>query len=192
MFQPSRRRWSSAWEGRCRTRWCTAPRTSAGGRARRSPRTCRRCTASRRAACPCAGGTSSTPSSRNLGEFSTIPATEFSVLRSSLGYEKFIGRCCSAKIVFGLNALNGRVPLPDGSVGGPWDYTNAASLIRYTANKGYRIHGWELGMLFYCAFYHASCFEMPLLSGLKVRIFNDVCLVSESLFTYVYLLSEKG
>ncbi|CAD6340054.1 unnamed protein product [Miscanthus lutarioriparius] len=50
-----------------------------------------------------------------------------------------------AKIVFGLNALNGRVPLPDGSVGGPWDYTNAASLIRYTANKGYRIHGWELG-----------------------------------------------
>ncbi|XP_066371033.1 heparanase-like protein 3 [Miscanthus floridulus] len=51
----------------------------------------------------------------------------------------------AAKIVFGLNALNGRVPLPDGSVGGPWDYTNAASLIRYTANKGYRIHGWELG-----------------------------------------------
>jgi hypothetical protein len=52
---------------------------------------------------------------------------------------------CSAKVVFGLNALNGRVPLPDGSMGGPWDYTNAASLIRYTANKGYRIHGWELG-----------------------------------------------
>ncbi|XP_062228225.1 heparanase-like protein 3 [Phragmites australis] len=50
-----------------------------------------------------------------------------------------------AKIVFGLNALNGRVPLPDGSLGGPWDYTNAASLIRYTANKGYQIHGWELG-----------------------------------------------
>ncbi|KAL6606098.1 hypothetical protein ACP70R_041751 [Stipagrostis hirtigluma subsp. patula] len=50
-----------------------------------------------------------------------------------------------AKIVFGLNALNGRVKLPDGSVGGPWDYTNAASLIRYTADKGYTIHGWELG-----------------------------------------------
>ncbi|AQK84105.1 Heparanase-like protein 3 precursor [Zea mays] len=50
-----------------------------------------------------------------------------------------------ARIVFGINALNGRVPLPDGSMGGPWDYTNAASLIRYTANKGYRIHGWELG-----------------------------------------------
>uniref|UniRef100_A0A804R1M5 Heparanase-like protein 3 n=1 Tax=Zea mays TaxID=4577 RepID=A0A804R1M5_MAIZE len=54
-------------------------------------------------------------------------------------------RRSGAKVVFGLNALNGRVPLPDGSMGGPWDYTNAASLIRYTANKGYRIHGWELG-----------------------------------------------
>ncbi|CAL5051379.1 unnamed protein product [Urochloa decumbens] len=50
-----------------------------------------------------------------------------------------------AKIVFGLNALNGRVPLPDGSMGGPWDYTNAASLIRYTVSRGYQIHGWELG-----------------------------------------------
>ncbi|OEL36787.1 Heparanase-like protein 3 [Dichanthelium oligosanthes] len=50
-----------------------------------------------------------------------------------------------AKIVFGLNALKGRIPLPDGSMGGPWDYTNAASLIRYTAYKGYQIHGWELG-----------------------------------------------
>nr|CAB3467234.1 unnamed protein product [Digitaria exilis] len=51
-----------------------------------------------------------------------------------------------AKIVFGLNAMNGRVPLPDGSMGGPWDYTNAASLIGYTAGKGYQIHGWELGI----------------------------------------------
>ncbi|KAL6898049.1 hypothetical protein ACP4OV_006645 [Aristida adscensionis] len=50
-----------------------------------------------------------------------------------------------AKIVFGLNALNGRVKLKDGSMGGPWNYTNAASLIRYTAEKGYKIHGWELG-----------------------------------------------
>ncbi|GJN00769.1 hypothetical protein PR202_ga17976 [Eleusine coracana subsp. coracana] len=54
-------------------------------------------------------------------------------------------RKSGAKIVFGLNALNGRVLLPDGSQGGPWDYTNAASLIRYTVNQGYRIHGWELG-----------------------------------------------
>jgi hypothetical protein len=37
--------------------------------------------------------------------------------------------------------------MPDGSVGGPWNYTNAASFIRYTVNKGYDIHGWELGML---------------------------------------------
>ncbi|TVU09247.1 hypothetical protein EJB05_42701 [Eragrostis curvula] len=53
--------------------------------------------------------------------------------------------CTPAKVVFGLNALNGRVLLPDGSLGGPLDYTNAASLIRYTVNKGYEIHGWELG-----------------------------------------------
>lgn len=54
---------------------------------------------------------------------------------------------CSARIVFGLNALNGRVPLPDRSLGGPWNYTNVESLICYTASKGYKIHGWELGML---------------------------------------------
>jgi hypothetical protein len=34
----------------------------------------------------------------------------------------------------------------DGSLGGPWNYTNAASFIGYTVNKGYDIHGWELGM----------------------------------------------
>ncbi|PNT69373.1 hypothetical protein BRADI_3g54370v3 [Brachypodium distachyon] len=50
-----------------------------------------------------------------------------------------------AQIIFGLNALNGRVPMPDGSLGGPWNYTNAASFIRYTVSKGYDIHGWELG-----------------------------------------------
>lgn len=49
------------------------------------------------------------------------------------------------RIVFGLNALNGRVPMPDGSLGGPWNYTNAASFIRYTVSKGYDVHGWELG-----------------------------------------------
>uniref|UniRef100_A0ACD5ZFG1 Uncharacterized protein n=1 Tax=Avena sativa TaxID=4498 RepID=A0ACD5ZFG1_AVESA len=50
-----------------------------------------------------------------------------------------------AQIIFGLNALNGRVPMPDDSLGGPWDYTNADSFIRYTVEKGYDIHGWELG-----------------------------------------------
>ncbi|KAJ3695515.1 hypothetical protein LUZ60_000892 [Juncus effusus] len=50
-----------------------------------------------------------------------------------------------AKVYFGLNALNGRVPQSDGSYSGLWDYSNAASLIHYTVNKGYTIHGWELG-----------------------------------------------
>ncbi|KAJ6830476.1 heparanase-like protein 3 [Iris pallida] len=48
-------------------------------------------------------------------------------------------------IIFGLNALNGRIPLADGSFGGPWDSTNAAALIHYTVSKGYSVHGWELG-----------------------------------------------
>ncbi|KAK8950480.1 Heparanase-like protein 3 [Platanthera guangdongensis] len=51
----------------------------------------------------------------------------------------------SAQVVFGLNALNGRVPMQDGSLGGPWKHENAQSLIRYTADKGYDIYGWELG-----------------------------------------------
>lgn len=50
-----------------------------------------------------------------------------------------------ATIIFGLNALNGRVHMSDGSLGGSWNYTNAASLIRYTVSKGYTISGWELG-----------------------------------------------
>ncbi|XP_020528192.1 heparanase-like protein 3 isoform X2 [Amborella trichopoda] len=51
-----------------------------------------------------------------------------------------------ARVYFGLNALNGRVPLPDGSLGGPWNSTNAVGLIRYTVNRGYTaIRGWELG-----------------------------------------------
>uniref|UniRef100_A0A5B7C9A5 Putative heparanase-like protein 3 n=1 Tax=Davidia involucrata TaxID=16924 RepID=A0A5B7C9A5_DAVIN len=50
-----------------------------------------------------------------------------------------------AKIIFGLNALNGRTIGSDGSAVGAWNSTNAESLIRYTVNKGYTIHGWELG-----------------------------------------------
>ncbi|KAK0571158.1 hypothetical protein LWI29_011910 [Acer saccharum] len=49
-----------------------------------------------------------------------------------------------AKIIFGLNALTGRTIQPDGAKGA-WDYTNAESLIRYTVQKNYSIHGWELG-----------------------------------------------
>ncbi|KAK8926663.1 Heparanase-like protein 3 [Platanthera zijinensis] len=51
----------------------------------------------------------------------------------------------SAQVIFGLNALNGRVLMQDGSLGGPWNHENAKSLIRYTADKGYTIYGWELG-----------------------------------------------
>ncbi|KAG0470288.1 hypothetical protein HPP92_016988 [Vanilla planifolia] len=50
-----------------------------------------------------------------------------------------------AAAVFGLNALNGRITLADGSLGGPWNHTNAESLIRYTAKKGYSMLGWEFG-----------------------------------------------
>ncbi|KAE8688115.1 Heparanase-like protein 2 [Hibiscus syriacus] len=50
-----------------------------------------------------------------------------------------------AMVVFGLNALSGRTFRPDGSAIGAWNSSNAESLIRYTVNKGYTIHGWELG-----------------------------------------------
>lgn len=50
-----------------------------------------------------------------------------------------------AMIVFGLNALAGRSIQPDGSATGAWDPSNAESLVRYTVEKGYDIHGWELG-----------------------------------------------
>ncbi|KAK8558938.1 hypothetical protein V6N12_042227 [Hibiscus sabdariffa] len=40
-----------------------------------------------------------------------------------------------------LNAVKG----PDGSAIGAWNSSNAESIMRYTVNKGYTIHGWELG-----------------------------------------------
>ncbi|KAL1553729.1 heparanase [Salvia divinorum] len=49
-----------------------------------------------------------------------------------------------ALVVFGLNALRGKSIQSDTAVG-PWDSTNAASLIRYTVKRGYKIYGWELG-----------------------------------------------
>lgn len=52
-------------------------------------------------------------------------------------------------IIFGLNALNGRSLRSDGSAVGNWDSSNAESLIRYTVEKGYTIHGWELGKNFF-------------------------------------------
>ncbi|XP_019452967.1 PREDICTED: heparanase-like protein 3 [Lupinus angustifolius] len=49
-----------------------------------------------------------------------------------------------AKIIFGLNALAGKSFQSSFAVG-PWNYTNAESFIRYTVEKNYIIHGWELG-----------------------------------------------
>jgi heparanase 1 len=65
-----------------------------------------------------------------------------------------------AKIIFGLNALNGRVPMSDDSLGGPWNYTNAASFIRYTVSKGYDIHGWELGMFVFVSYLRLKNFSL--------------------------------
>lgn len=48
-------------------------------------------------------------------------------------------------MIFGLNALTGKTISPDGSALGAWNYSDAEALIQYTVNKGYTIHGWELG-----------------------------------------------
>ncbi|XP_076951575.1 heparanase-like protein 3 [Bidens hawaiensis] len=50
-----------------------------------------------------------------------------------------------AKVIFGLNALSQREVKTDGSVVGPWNSSNAEALMKYTVNKGFTIHGWELG-----------------------------------------------
>ncbi|KAL5559754.1 hypothetical protein UlMin_035965 [Ulmus minor] len=50
-----------------------------------------------------------------------------------------------AVVTFGLNALNGKIIDSQGFATGAWNPNNAEALIRYTVDKGYRIHGWELG-----------------------------------------------
>ncbi|XP_041016848.1 heparanase-like protein 3 isoform X1 [Juglans microcarpa x Juglans regia] len=50
-----------------------------------------------------------------------------------------------AVVVFGLNELSGKTVDSQGSAIGAWNSSDAESLIRYTVNKGYTIHGWELG-----------------------------------------------
>ncbi|KAL6534900.1 hypothetical protein OROGR_013575 [Orobanche gracilis] len=51
-----------------------------------------------------------------------------------------------ALVTFGLNALRGKTIQTNKTATGHWDSTNAASLIRYTVEKGYNnIYGWELG-----------------------------------------------
>ncbi|RVX19708.1 Heparanase-like protein 3 [Vitis vinifera] len=54
-------------------------------------------------------------------------------------------REAGAVVIFGLNALSGRTIGLDGLAAGAWNSSDAESLIRYSANKGYTIHGWELG-----------------------------------------------
>ncbi|CAI9261192.1 unnamed protein product [Lactuca saligna] len=50
-----------------------------------------------------------------------------------------------AKVIFGLNALSHRNTNMDGSIIGPWNSRNAEALMKYTIDKGFTIHGWELG-----------------------------------------------
>ncbi|KAL4592335.1 hypothetical protein LXL04_005326 [Taraxacum kok-saghyz] len=50
-----------------------------------------------------------------------------------------------AKVIFGLNALSRRYINTNGSVIGPWNSTNTEALMKYTIDKGFTIHGWELG-----------------------------------------------
>lgn len=50
-----------------------------------------------------------------------------------------------AVVVFGLNDLSGKTIDSQGSAVGAWNSSNAESLLRYTVNKGYIVHGWELG-----------------------------------------------
>ncbi|XP_057511696.1 heparanase-like protein 3, partial [Actinidia eriantha] len=54
-------------------------------------------------------------------------------------------RNAGARVIFGLNALSGRTIGADGAAVGAWNSSNAESLMRYTVNKRYTIHGWELG-----------------------------------------------
>lgn len=85
-----------------------------------------------------------------------------------------------ANIIFGLNALNGRVSLPDGSMGGPWDSSNAAALIRYTVEKGYTIHGWELGERDFRL--HSLTFDamLGLIVADSLQIFSPILIIVEN------------
>lgn len=98
-----------------------------------------RCSVSPKVAYQCLDGTNSTFSSEKLGKQYNFHhfflSTSFYLL--PLQYR--------AMVVFGLNALSGKTIGSDGSATGAWNSSNAESLIRYTVNKGYSIHGWELG-----------------------------------------------
>lgn len=77
---------------------------------------------------------------------------------------------CRAKVTFGLNTLNGKTIVPDGSTAlGDWDSSNAASLIRYTVSRGYTIHGWELGMKL-SMFFNYSYFKGMLVCKFSINV----------------------
>ncbi|OWM86737.1 hypothetical protein CDL15_Pgr015773 [Punica granatum] len=87
--------------------------------------------------------TSCTPFTKNSSEFlgfseGCLPMSRWDQLNA---FFKQTG----AVVTFGLNALYGRTISSDGSVIGVWNSSNAESLMQYTVNKGYSIHGWELG-----------------------------------------------
>ncbi|KAK3438121.1 hypothetical protein EUGRSUZ_C02740 [Eucalyptus grandis] len=77
--------------------------------------------------------------------FSPLKIRMGGTLQDKLIYHSVNSVKCRAIVTFGLNALYGRTVNSDGSVHGPWDSSNAEILLRYTVNKGYTIHGWELG-----------------------------------------------
>ena len=80
------------------------------------------------------------------------------------------GLCNRAEVIFGLNALHGRTIGPGNNVIGPWNSSNAESLIRYTVSNNYTIYGWELGKTSYPTFViHLT----PALNQLQSPIAND-------------------
>lgn len=66
---------------------------------------------------------------------------------------------CRAEIIFGLNALAGKTVQADSSAVGPWDSTNAESLMRYTVKKNYTMYAWELGKLTHLTFINGYKFN---------------------------------
>lgn len=75
-----------------------------------------------------------------------------------------------AVVVFGLNELSGKTINSQGPAVGAWNSSDAESLMRYTVNKGYTIHGWELGKKSMHKFerYIWKQFDLALNNGLSV------------------------
>ena len=56
---------------------------------------------------------------------------------------------CRAVVAFGLNELNGKRLMSDGTTEGAWNSSNARDFIQYTVDHGYKIKAWELGKLLF-------------------------------------------